>query len=227
VIGACCGALFFGWLTDRLGRKRLFMITLATYLFGTAMTGLSFVPAWFFVFRFITGFGIGGEYAAINSAIDELIPSSKRGQVNVAVNGTYWAGAMGGGALLSIVALNENIFPGDVGWRLCFGLGVVLGLTILLLRRNLPESPRWLLIHGREAEAEQIVSDAERQIVRSGAVLAEPRGTITIRQRRSIGLVTIVRTLVARYPKRTVLGFSLFVGSRFSTTRSPSATRTS
>lgn len=214
VLGACSGALFFGWLTDRLGRKRLFMITLATYLLGTAMTGLAFSPAWFFVFRFITGFGIGGEYAAINSAIDELIPASRRGQVDVAVNGSYWAGAIGG-SLLSLVALNERILPGDVGWRVCFGLGVVLGLSILLVRRKVPESPRWLLMRGRAQEAEQIVCDAERETRGGGDALPEPGGPITIRRRQPIGIPTVVRTLAARYPRRTVLGFSLFVGQAF------------
>jgi MFS family permease len=207
--------LFFGWLTDRLGRKKLFMITLAVYLFSTAMTAIAFVPAWFFIFRFFTGFGIGGEYAAINSAIDELIPSRQRGRVDIAVNGTYWLGAIGG-SLLSIVALNEDIFPGNVGWRLCFGLGVVLGVVILLVRRNVPESPRWLIIHGREDEAEQIVASAERKVrEQHGSQLPEPKGTLTIRQRKSIGLWTIARTIVARYPKRTVLGLSLFIGQAF------------
>jgi len=216
VLGACSGALFFGWLTDRLGRKRLFMVTLGVYLFATAMTALAFAPAWFFVFRFLTGFGIGGEYAAINSAIDELIPSKHRGRVDIAVNGTYWLGAIGG-SLLSIVALNESIFPGNVGWRLCFALGVVLGLVILLVRRNVPESPRWLMIHGREDEAEQIVEGAERKVKaqHGDASLPEPDGTITIRQRRSIGIVTIARAIVTLYPKRTTLGLSLFIGQAF------------
>ncbi|MCW2951874.1 MAG: transporter [Conexibacter sp.] len=215
VLGACSGALFFGWLTDRLGRKKLFMITLAVYLLATAMTALSFTPAWFFFFRFMTGFGIGGEYAAINSAIDELIPSKHRGRVDIAVNGTYWLGAIGG-ALLSIVALNESIFPGNVGWRISFGLGVVLGIVILLVRRNVPESPRWLMIHGREEEAERIVEAAERKVQEeTGEPLPPVDETITIRQRKSIGIVTIARTIVARYPKRTVLGLSLFIGQAF------------
>jgi len=216
VIGACSGALFFGWLTDRLGRKRLFMITLGVYLLGTAMTGLSFAPWWFFVFRFVTGFGIGGDYASINSAIDELIPAARRGAVDVAVNGTYWAGAIGG-ALLSIVALNPSVLPGDIGWRVCFGLGVVLGFSILLVRRSVPESPRWLLMHGRTEEAEAIVADAERAIAAStGAPVPAPtEPSITFRAHRSVSILTVVRTLVRRYPRRTVLGFSLFVGQSF------------
>ena len=152
--GACVGALFFGWLTDRFGRKKLFMITLAVYLLATAMTALSFSAWWFFLFRFLTGFGIGGEYAAINSAIDELIPTQHRGRIDIIINGSYWLGAVGG-ALLSIVAAEHRLCRSNVGWRLAFGLGVVLGLVILLVRRNVPESPRWLFIHGREQEAER------------------------------------------------------------------------
>src|SRR3954447_1312395 len=132
VAGACTGALFFGYLTDRFGRKKLFMITLMVYLLATAMTALSFAPWWFFLFRFVTGLGIGGEYAAINSAIDELIPSKHRGRVDLMINGSYWLGAIGG-SLLSVVALNTSIFPTNLGWRLTFALGVVLGLVILLV----------------------------------------------------------------------------------------------
>ena len=161
VLGACVGALFFGWLTDRFGRKKLFMITLGTYLVATAMTALSFAPWWFFLFRFLTGFGIGGEYAAINSAIDELIPSRHRGLINIVINGTYWAGAAAG-ALLTIPATND--LPVNVGWRVCFGLGVVLGVVVLLVRRNVPESPRWLFIHGRDQEAEELVDDIEQRV---------------------------------------------------------------
>src|SRR3954469_19553425 len=130
VAGACVGALFFGWLTDRFGRKKLFLITLAVYLVATAMTALSFSAWWFFTLRFLTGFGIGGEYAAINSAIDELIPSKYRGRVDLIINGSFWIGAACG-ALVSIVVLNENFLPGNIGWRLAFGLGVVFGLVIL------------------------------------------------------------------------------------------------
>src|SRR4051795_8618715 len=187
VAGACVGALLFGHLTDRFGRKKLFMITLAVYLVATALTALAFESWWFFVFRFITGLGIGGEYAAINSAIDELIPSRFRGRVDLIINGTFWIGAACG-ALVSIVVLNENFLPGNIGWRLAFGLGVVLGLVILLVRRNVPESPRWLFIHGREDEAEAIVADIEDRVrADTGQELPEPDSTITIRQRRVIG----------------------------------------
>ena len=215
VAGACAGALFFGWLTDRMGRKKLFMITLAVYLTATAATALSFAPWWFFLCRFLTGFGIGGEYAAINSAIDELIPSKHRGRIDIAINGSYWIGACGG-ALLSVVMLNESIFAVDVGWRLAFGLGVVLGLVILLVRRNVPESPRWLFIHGRDREAERIVDEIEEEVEREDGVTLEPVETeITVRQRRSIGFGLIARTLVHSYPRRTVLGLGLFIGQAF------------
>ncbi|WP_225847156.1 MFS transporter [Streptomyces sp. HPF1205] len=215
VAGACSGALFFGWLTDRRGRKKLFMLTLAVYLGATAMTALSFAPWWFFLFRFLTGFGIGGEYAAINSAIDELIPSRYRGRVDLIINGSYWLGAVGG-SLLSIVALNTRIFPVDVGWRLTFALGVVLGLVILLVRRHVPESPRWQFIHGRGDEADQLVDSVERRIEQEKQErLPRVRQRMTIHQRESIGFGVIARTVFTAYPKRAILGLALFVGQAF------------
>jgi MFS family permease len=209
VAGACSGALFFGWLTDRFGRKKLFIITLIVYLVATLMTAFSFSAWWFFLFRFMTGFGIGGEYAAINSAIDELIPSRHRGRIDIIINGSYWLGAAGG-ALLTVPLLND--LPVNIGWRVAFGLGVVLGLAILLVRRNVPESPRWLFIHGRDREAEELVDDIEREI---GRDLPEPEESMTVHQRKSIGFIRIAHTMVALYPKRTVLGFSLFIGQAF------------
>ncbi|MEU9605601.1 MFS transporter [Streptomyces sp. NPDC048057] len=215
VAGACAGALFFGRLTDRYGRKRLFLVTLAVYLAATAMTALSFSAWWFFLFRFLTGFGIGGEYAAINSAIDELIPSRYRGRVDLIINGSYWLGAVGG-ALLSVVALDTALFPADVGWRLAFGLGVVLGLVILLVRRHVPESPRWMLIHGRAPDAERLVDDVEHRIEgERGQPLPPATATMTIHQRGTIGFGEIARTVFRRYPRRAVLGFALFVGQAF------------
>ncbi|WP_055495269.1 MFS transporter [Streptomyces sp. TP-A0356] len=215
VAGACSGALFWGRLTDRYGRKKLFMITLAVYLGATALTAVSFQSWWFFLFRFLTGFGIGGEYAAINSAIDELIPANYRGRVDLIINGSFWLGAVGG-SLLSILALNTSFLPKDVGWRLTFALGVVLGLAILLVRRHVPESPRWLLIHGREQEAERVVSEIERRVeAEKGQPLPPPRGVITIHQRESIGFATIARTVFHDYRKRAILGFSLFIGQAF------------
>jgi MFS family permease len=213
VAGACLGALFFGWLTDRFGRKKLFMITLGVYLLATGLTALSFTAWWFFLFRFITGFGIGGEYAAINSAIDELIPSRHRGRIDIIINGTYWAGAAAG-ALLTVPV--TEALPVNIGWRVCFGVGFVLGLVILLVRRNVPESPRWLFIHGREQQAERLVGGIEQRVQEeTGAKLDEPTQEITIHQRRTIGFPTIARTMFADYPRRTTLGLALFIGQAF------------
>src|SRR6478735_8138103 len=142
------GALIFGRLTDKLGRKRLFIITLLIYLVGSGVAGLSTAVWFLYVFRFIAGMGIGGEYSAINSAIDELIPGKYRGRVDLAINGTYWAGAMLG-ALGSYWFLDTARFPENVGWRIAFFIGPVLGLFIIYLRRHIPESPRWLVTHGQ------------------------------------------------------------------------------
>jgi MFS family permease len=215
VAGACVGALFFGQLTDRFGRKKLFLITLGVYLVATAATAFSFAPWYLFLFRFITGMGIGGEYAAINSAIDELIPARVRGRVDLIINGTYWFGAALG-SVAAIVLLNENLFSVNVGWRLAFGLGVILGIAILFVRRNVPESPRWLVIHGREQEAEEIVSDIEQAVEQeTGQQLSEPDESITIRQRKTVPFRLIARTAVKDYPRRTILGLALFVGQAF------------
>jgi MFS family permease len=215
VAGACLGALFFGQLTDRFGRKKLFLITLGVYLVATGATAFAFSPLYLFVCRFITGAGIGGEYAAINSAIDELIPARVRGRVDLIINGTYWLGAAIG-SVGALVFLNTSLFSINVGWRLAFGMGVVLGLAILFVRRNVPESPRWLFIHGREDEAEQIVSDIERAVAKeTGQQLDEPDETITVRQRKTIPFRAIARTAIKDYPRRTMLGLALFVGQAF------------
>jgi MFS family permease len=215
VAGACIGALFFGQLTDRLGRKKLFMVSLGVYTVATVLTAFSMNPTWYFAARFLTGTGIGGEYAAINSAIDELIPAKYRGRVDVAINGSFWVGAVGG-SLLTIPLLDPTVIDQAWGWRLAFGLGAILAVGILLVRRNVPESPRWLFIHGREDEAEEIVKEIERTVEEeTSAELEGVSETITIRQRKSIGIPMIARTVFTLYPRRTILCFSLFIGQAF------------
>ncbi|OMH30696.1 MFS transporter [Tersicoccus sp. Bi-70] len=215
VAGACVGSLVFGYLTDRWGRKRLFMITLLLYLAATVATAFSFNPIFFFICRFFTGAGIGGEYAAINSAIDELIPARHRGIVDLAINGSYWLGAAAG-AVLSVVLLNTHLFAADIGWRLAFGLGAVLGLVILLVRRHVPESPRWMFIHGHDRDAETLVDDIEHRVEgETGKTLEPVQQSLTIQQRKSTGFGTIIKVAFGQYPKRSVLGLSLFVGQAF------------
>jgi MFS family permease len=222
VAGACSGALFFGQLTDRFGRKRLFMITLGVYIAATTATAFSFSAWYFFLARFLTGAGIGGEYSAINSAIDELIPARVRGRVDLMINGSYWLGsAAGSGAALFF--LDESIFAADLGWRVAFGIGAVLGLSIMLVRRNVPESPRWLFIHGREEEAEGIVDRIERRTAQeTGQELSEPKKTIAVRQRESIPFREIARTAVKHYPRRACSASCCSSARRSSTTGSPS-----
>lgn len=215
VAGACIGALFFGQLTDRFGRKKLFLVTLMVYTCATVLTAFSMAPWFYFMARFFTGFGIGGEYAAINSAIDELIPAKYRGRVDIAINGSYWIGAAGG-ALLTIPLLDPTVVSAEWGWRLAFGLGAILAVGILLVRRNVPESPRWLFIHGREDDGERIVREIEAAVEEeSGRRLEGVDETITIRQRKTIPFTMIARTVFTLYPKRTILCFSLFVGQAF------------
>ena len=215
VAGACVGALVFGQLTDRFGRKKLFLITLAIYLTATTATAFAWTPWYFFLCRFFTGAGIGGEYAAINSAIDELIPARVRGRVDLVINGSYWLGAALGSAA-ALVLLDTAIFAPNIGWRLAFGIGAVLGVIILVVRRNVPESPRWLFIHGREEEAERIVDGIESSIrEETGEDLEEPEDTIEIRQRERIPFREIGRTAFNLYPRRAWLGLALFVGQAF------------
>jgi MFS family permease len=215
VAGACLGALFFGQLTDRFGRKKLFLVTLLLYLVATVGTAFAGSALYFYIARFFTGAGIGGEYAAINSAIDELIPARVRGRVDLIINGSYWLGAAGG-ALGALILLDTAIFAPDLGWRLAFVLGAVLGIAILLVRRHVPESPRWLFIHGRDEEAEQIVGDIEEEVRReTDERLDEPGDSITVRQRKTVSFRTIAATAFKTYPQRTVLGLALFVGQAF------------
>jgi MFS family permease len=215
VAGACIGALFFGQLTDRLGRKRLFLVTLALYIVATIATAFSWTAWYFYAARFFTGAGIGGEYAAINSAIDELIPARVRGRVDLIINGSYWVGAAAG-AFASVALLDTALFAADVGWRLAFGLGALLGVGILIVRRHVPESPRWLFIHGREEEADRVVDQIEREVQEdTGEQLPEPDRSLVIHQRERIPFREIARTAFQKYPRRTVLGLSLFVGQAF------------
>src|SRR5277367_5797452 len=199
IAGACLGALFFGHLTDRFGRRNLFMLTLAVYLIATVATAFAFAPWYFFITRFFTGSGIGGEYAAINSAIDELIPARVRGQIDLVINGSYWIGAALG-ASLTVVLLNPAVLPTLIGWRLIFGLGAVLGLCVILVRRDVPESPRWLLMHGRVAESEAVVDGIEAAILResrAGTKLS-PAELVRVKVKGSVGFRALARDLVQR-----------------------------
>ena len=214
--GSVLGAVVFSYLTDRQGRKKWFMITLLLYLTATVLTAVSWNLWSFMFFRFLTGAGIGGEYAAINSAIDELIPARWRGQTNLAINGSWWLGAAAG-ALLTIVLLNPHLIPEHLGWRLCFGLGAVLGIGIVLIRRLIPESPRWLMTHRRVEEAEAVVSKIEDQISREEglASLPTPEGSMTVHSRSHATLGTVARQLLHAYPRRTVLGIVLLTTQSF------------
>ena len=215
--GAVIGSLFFGWLTDRLGRRLLFFVTLGVYLTGALLTAFSWDFWSFALFRVITGAGIGGEYAAINSAIDELIPARVRGRIDIFINGSYWLGAaLGSGSTLLL--LDPNIFPVDIGWRLGFGIGAVLGLLILLTRRHVPESPRWLLTHGYENEAERVVKEIEDRVkADTGRELPPPdkNDVIVIHPRQAFGFGIIIRTMFGEYWKRSLVGFALMVSQAF------------
>src|ERR1700680_71424 len=178
--GAVSGALFFGYLTDRLGRRKLFMVTLGLYLAATAATAFSWDFWSFALFRVLTGAGIGGEYAAINSAIQEPIPARYRGRTDLAINGSFWLGAAMG-ALGAVVLLRPGLLPPDLGWRAAFGIGAVLGLFILLLRRWIPESPRWLMLHGRLDEAETVIGEVERRVCAAAGLSQFPEAAARIR----------------------------------------------
>jgi len=215
IVGACAGALYFGRLADRIGRKKLFMLTLLIFMTGTVLTAFSMTFVWFIVCRVITGAGVGGEYSAIHSAVDELIPARVRGAVDLIIGGSFWIGTILG-SLASLLLLDESLFPVNIGWRISFGLAAVMGFAILLVRRNVPESPRWLFLHGHEEEAERVTSDIERQVVQStGQELIEPRRTIRVKQRQPMGITEIARVVFRLYPKRTFVGFALFTGQAF------------
>lgn len=216
LIGAVLGALLFGRLTDKWGRKKLFMITLGLYLVATVLTAFSMNFIWFVACRFLTGAGIGGEYAAINSAIDELIPARVRGWTDLAINGTWWVGTAVGAAA-TVLLLNPHLLPVNLGWRLAFGMGAVLGLAILLVRRHVPESPRWLMMHGRFDEADQVVGMIEREVMKDEHInsLPAPGAPIRIRPRGTVSFGEIAHTLFKLYPTRAILGLSLMAGQAF------------
>jgi MFS family permease len=212
--GAVAGALLFGWLTDRLGRKRLFLLTLALYLSATAATAFSWNFWSFLFFRVATGSGIGGEYAAINSAIDELVPSAVQGNVDLVVNATFWIGAaLGAGGTYFL--LNSHVLAPDFAWRFAFGIGALLGLVILLLRRSVPESPRWLMLRGREEDAEKIVAGIEEKVSARKTTLDKPTGSIRISIRDHTPLADVWKAMIKDQPKRSFLGLMLMVGQSF------------
>jgi len=210
--GAVAGSILFGYLADRLGRRRLYTATLLVYLAGTAGSALSWNFASYAFWRMVTGAGIGGEYSAINSAIQEFTPPSLRGRIDLIINGSFWLGAMAGGAVAGIL-LSPERFSLDLGWRLAFGMGVALGIGILFLRRYVPESPRWLITHGRPDEAERIVREIEAEVGVSER--ATPAPTLALRAAGETGLVSIARTLVTRYRRRAVLGIVLMAAQAF------------
>ncbi|RLU92267.1 MFS transporter [Streptomyces griseocarneus] len=219
LVGQVAGALFFGRLADRLGRRRLFLLTFGVYLFGSGLTALTLGQGtgWyaFLCFtRFLAGTGIGGEYSAINSAIQEMVPARHRGRVDLLVNGTYWAGAILG-TVAELWLLSA--FPDHVAWRVGFLLGPLLGLAVFLIRRQLPESPRWLAMHGRRQEAEEAIARIEHEVERTGRVLApvDESRAILLKESPEAGYATLLRLLFRRYPGRSVLGSTLLVTQSF------------
>ncbi|GLC91067.1 MFS transporter [Cupriavidus sp. TA19] len=217
ILGAVIGALVFGRMADRLGRKRLFLATLAVYMVATLATAFAPGFAFFAACRFLTGLGIGGEYAAINSAIDELIPARVRGRVNLAINGSFWLGAALG-AGLSLVVLDPRVLGPVWGWRACFALGAVLAVAIVLVRRHVPESPRWLATHGRLDEAERVVAAIEAEVRASHGPLppvASDCAAVAMRRRAAPGVGEVMRLLLRRYRQRSTITLALMVAQAF------------
>lgn len=217
LVGACAGAIAFGFLTDRFGRKKIFLVTLMWYLVSTVLTAFAWDFWSFAVFRMLAGAGIGGEYSAVNSAIDELIPSARRGAADIAINGSWWIGTLLG-SVLSIPLLSGRIVPPSLGWRLAFGLGAVLAIAVLFVRRAIPESPRWLLTHGRAHEAEQIVTEIEREVekVTHRPLPPPPDKKLTVDAARKHNVFRDAITVMVRtYPKRTVLVMTLMITQAF------------
>ena len=213
--GAVCGALFFGHLTDRLGRKKLFLVTLATYSVATICTALS-MNFFFFAFcRFFTGLGIGGEYAAINSAVDELIPGKVRGTVDLFVNATFWIGATVG-SIAAFILLGGHGLSLDKSWRYAFGIGGALGLGVLLLRLKVPESPRWLMLRGKEEDANRVVDAIELEVKRTGKKITAPTDKkLKLTTRDHTPFSDIVKNMVGENRTRSFLGLALMVGQSF------------
>ena len=215
IAGAVIGAIGFGWLTDRIGRRKLFFITLAVYLTATAATAFSWNLASYTLFRFLTGAGIGGEYTAINSTIQELVPARYRGWTDLVINGSFWIGAAFG-AVAAIVLLDPAFINPELGWRLAYFSGAVLGLVVLVMRMWIPESPRWLMIHGRPDEAHAIVADIERSA--TGSVQDKPREAwpkIKLRMRSHTPLHEVAHTLLKLYRTRSLVGLSLMTAQAF------------
>jgi MFS family permease len=215
LVGAVLGALFFGWLTDRLGRKKLFFITLTVYLLATAATAFSWNLSSFLVFRFITGAGIGGEYAAINSTIQELVPARVRGWTDLCINGSFWVGAALG-ALAAIVLLDPALLAPDHGWRAAFLIGATLALIVFFMRLWLPESPRWLMTHGCAHEAEEVVAGIEARIHAEGLAIPDvPLPKVRLRARTHTPLVDVAHTLIHAHRTRTLVGLALMAAQAF------------
>lgn len=215
LVGAVLGAVGFGWLTDRIGRKKLFFVTLTLYLVATAATALSWNVGSFALFRFLTGAGIGGEYTAINSTIQELVPARYRGWTDLVINGSFWIGAALG-AVSAIVLLDPQVIDPDLGWRLAFLTGAALGLVVVVMRLWIPESPRWLMIHGRPEQALRIVADIERMAARDPEVGADyVWPTIRLRMRDHTPLREVARTLLYTYRQRSMVGLVLMVAQAF------------
>jgi MFS family permease len=218
LIGEVIGALFFGRLSDKLGRRNLFMVTLGVYLVGSGLTAATPAGGHWFLFlygtRIVAGAGIGGEYAAINSAIDEMIPAKYRGRVDLAVNGTYWAGAILG-TLATLFILNH--IAADLGWRLAYLIGPVLALVIIYVRKNLPESPRWQIMHGREEAAEASMAEIEADVERTKGALppVDPSRELEITPTKQIGYLALLRVLFVHYPGRSTLGAALMITQSF------------
>src|SRR6201997_1310335 len=213
--GAVLGAFGFGWLTDRIGRKKLFFITLAVYLTATAATALSWSVASYAMFRFLTGAGIGGEYTAINSAIQELVPARYRGWTDLVINGSFWLGAALGGAS-AIVLLDPNVAPPDGGWRLAYLSGAILGLVVFVMRMWIPESPRWLMIHGHPDQAREIVDGIERSVI--GHTQSDRQNAfakVKLKMRAFTPLTEVAHTLFSAYRRRSLVGLVLMVAQAF------------